>query len=112
MTTYTQEQIIQLAQQCWPSDRRMWAVDANLPGLLRFVELAAPSTSQWLPIETAPKDGSEFLARWAWYGGRIEVLSTYWDKRPPLAEWRVTSLLEMDVGFKPTHWMPLPPPAK
>lgn len=51
MTTYTQEHIIHLAQQCWPSDRRMWAVDANLPGLLRFVELAAPSTSQ--PMWTA-----------------------------------------------------------
>jgi hypothetical protein len=44
MTTYTQEHIIQLAQQCWPSDRRMWAVDANLLGLLRFVELVVPIT--------------------------------------------------------------------
>jgi hypothetical protein len=33
------DQIIQWAQECWPSDRRMWAVDAELPRLERFAAL-------------------------------------------------------------------------
>jgi hypothetical protein len=35
------EDIIKMAQACWPSDRRMWAVDADLPRLERFAALVA-----------------------------------------------------------------------
>jgi hypothetical protein len=34
------EDIIRMAQACWPSDRRMWAVDADLPRLERFFHMA------------------------------------------------------------------------
>jgi hypothetical protein len=37
----TQEDIIRMAQACWPSDRRMWSVDADLPRLERFAALVA-----------------------------------------------------------------------
>jgi len=37
----TQEDIIRMAQACWPSDRRMWSVDADLPRLERFATLVA-----------------------------------------------------------------------
>jgi hypothetical protein len=37
----TQEDIIRMAQACWPSDRRMWSVDADLPRLGRFAALVA-----------------------------------------------------------------------
>ena len=30
-----------MAQACWPSDRRMWAVDADLPRLECFAALVA-----------------------------------------------------------------------
>jgi hypothetical protein len=35
----TRDDIIGMAQACWPSDRRMWAVDADLPRLERFAAL-------------------------------------------------------------------------
>jgi hypothetical protein len=34
------DDIIRMAQACWPSDRRMWAVDADLPRLERFFHMA------------------------------------------------------------------------
>jgi hypothetical protein len=36
----TRDDIIRMAQACWPSDRRMWAVDADLPRLERFFHMA------------------------------------------------------------------------
>jgi hypothetical protein len=37
----TKEDILSLAQHCWPSDKRMWSVDADLPRLERFAALVA-----------------------------------------------------------------------
>ena len=37
----TTDDIIRMAQACWPSDRRMWSVDADLPRLERFAALVA-----------------------------------------------------------------------
>lgn len=37
----TKDEIFQIAQQCFPSDRRMWSVDADLPALERFAALVA-----------------------------------------------------------------------
>jgi hypothetical protein len=65
--------------------------------------------SEWLPIETAPKDGTQFLV----VNDRgIFVVS--WDKDGPdncLDDfWHVWSgKFWMDLrGMEPTHWMPLP----
>jgi hypothetical protein len=57
--------------------------------------------SEWQPIETAPKDGSDILA---WWNGHA-VIS--WNARQQ--SW------ESDDGMvaaktHPTHWMPLPEP--
>jgi len=38
------EDIIRMAQDCWPSDRRMWSVDADLPRLERFAALVAAAS--------------------------------------------------------------------
>lgn len=72
-----------------------------------------PQYGEWLPIESAPKDGAPYLA---WVKGR-EMAYTWWDE--------VTSCLgHKKMGFKtlngywanfgccenPTHWMPLPNP--
>lgn len=64
--------------------------------------------SEWQPIETAPKDGTQFLfnAPDLECGSSIGqiingVVCSSWDGKP-LGVW-VT---------KPTHWMPLPDPPR
>ena len=62
----------------------------------------AKAALQWQPIETAPKDGTEFLGSvGVSYQGGVVVL--HWDKDDGFIDW--------DADFwDPTHWMPLPPP--
>ena len=56
---------------------------------------------QWQPIETAPKDGIEFIAR---CGADKPSFSCFWDG---------TAFMHFDHGeglisYSPTEWMPLP----
>lgn len=68
---------------------------------------------RWMPIETAPKDGTRVLLNrfgipvWEGYyvheqepGMRLEI----WEKYGP--HWTRTGYEDLD--FNPTHWMPLP----
>ena len=61
---------------------------------------AAEAAMQWQSIETAPKDGTEFLGFvGVSYQGGVVVL--HWDKSDEFIDW--------DADFwDPTHWMPLP----
>jgi hypothetical protein len=68
---------------------------------------AAPTQveTQWQPIETAPKDGTEFVAAYARQGFVKQLVSYntihgHWQSK---GEW--------EPGFtqNATHWMPLPP---
>jgi len=88
---------------------------------------------EWQPIDTAPKDGTHFLA----YGnGKPEKAIIYDDEKDWKPRIRVCWRILMDshknedagnglfrrvpyvhdlgweggVHFAPTHWMPLPPP--
>ena len=66
----------------------------------------------WRPIESAPKDGTKFLA---WWGPEVgKPVITYWldnsNTRTPWAGWRVPSMQVLSVHSKATLWMPLPPP--
>lgn len=62
---------------------------------------------KWLPIETAPKDGTHILL-----AGKDFVMSGQFDSDPGLwfdsrgmgYEWEVWGSGELN----PTHWMPLP----
>lgn len=67
--------------------------------------------SEWQPIETAPKDGSDILV---W--DDFEISITFWGKTAhvPIYGW-----IQVDFGDlydlepmepQPTHWMPLPEP--
>ncbi len=66
---------------------------------------AEPKFGEWLPIESAPKDGTEILTFPHYY-------VTHW--LGGLQTWRghYNSTTEgFDrVSWKITHWMPLPPP--
>jgi len=71
--------------------------------------------SGWLPIETAPKDGTKIIV----YCKHMGVVGpSYWDadrySKRPIPYW--TNYGEILWGKKrtrfdqPTHWMPLPQP--
>jgi hypothetical protein len=77
--------------------------------------VATPIAPQWLPIESAPKDGSQVIAWWEAEGfDAVGVLMTSWldnsKTRVPWAGWRVPSMTPLPPRAKPTHWMPLPDP--
>jgi hypothetical protein len=72
---------------------------------VRLIEQAA-RMPVWLPIETAPKDGSTFLAR---DGG--EYYGMRWDS--DMDGWQVLCGQYVTVEAEPTHWTPIyiDPPA-
>jgi hypothetical protein len=57
--------------------------------------------TDWQPIETAPKDGTNLLVT----DGKITALGWHDEFDAPEDPW---------CGYikRPTHWMPLPPPPK
>lgn len=69
-----------------------------------LVKLRAPD--DWQPIETAPKDGSVFIAAWKCDGSGDIIVSgdVHW-WRP-----RRQFLSVADGLIYPTHWQPLPAP--
>lgn len=66
---------------------------------------------EWRPIETAPRDGSRFLA----YGGGLDdqVETCSWSEGTCC--WNLETFTaddrddEPDGYCRPTHWLPLPP---
>lgn len=83
--------------------------------------------TDWQPIETAPKDGTNIIAwvtRATWDVGedvmsmretrRPFVCAVYWDKRSNFGDgaWRVSEDFDLMVEAEATHWTPLPDPPK
>ena len=91
--------------------------------------------TEWMPIETAPKDGTRVLLYWPNYSdcvgeiGEPVVMIGQWKENPRIAGTPVQDRLGMspaywatsdeldDYGLAraehyPTHWMPLPTPPK
>ena len=71
--------------------------------------------SKWQPIETAPKDGTRFLAFFALeendeYYAQIVIIRWSYYKRWELAEY--SGELDYEFDSQPTYWMPLPNPPK
>ena len=66
---------------------------------------------EWQPIETAPKDGAEFLAFWPDF-----YRNNSWDMQRTWAEdgaWQSpTQKIPFGDPEAPTHWMLLPSPPK
>lgn len=62
--------------------------------------------SEWMPIETAPKDGTPILV---WNGDYLSM--SFWNKT--YKQWPdLTDQGSEENAFDdaPTHWMPLPEP--
>lgn len=83
----------------------------------RIRDIASSIEGQWLPIESAPQDGSTVLI----YGGTFDVYDhenlecnavcmAFYDKRHK--HWHGDEANAHDVFriHRPTHWMPLPTP--
>lgn len=62
--------------------------------------------SEWRPIETAPRDGTEILGAWR-YGNRSQ-----WFIEPvEYSEWTEGWSISWDHDdVNPSHWMPMPDP--
>jgi len=77
--------------------------------------------SEWMPIESAPKDGTSVLVCWAgadWDNSMAvayyeEGYSSYVDSAKGV-NWRDGGDLGCGgmIGAMPTHWQPLPDPPK
>lgn len=68
-------------------------------------------TGQWLPIESAPRDGTAILVSLSW----VDSCPEFFDIRvyrwhSPWKEWVQSGPLFRHDEVKPTHWMPLPEP--
>ena len=60
-------------------------------------------SNQWQPIETAPKDGTSVLT---WCDPYVEICFMHG------SVWITGRCDDFGEAETPTHWMPLPPPAK
>lgn len=75
-----------------------------------------PQTTRWRPIETAPRDGRDFLAYELRYRGVIQepyhaYYIAHWAEDPDPMEPNGWIDLNSDTwGASPTHWQPLEPP--
>ena len=72
--------------------------------LIREIARLREKLVEWQPIETAPKDGKEFLVCNTRQGNVKQLVS--WNKVHGF--WQ--SKGKADVSFQWTHWMPLPEP--
>jgi len=72
---------------------------------------------EWQPIETAPTDGTviDITAKcWMFYSDTFKVRrfpDCYWTKGDSMSG-RNEHWVNVDNGWRPTHWMPRPEPPK
>jgi hypothetical protein len=84
---------------------------------------AQATAAQWMPIETAPKDGTAVLVmRDIWPGtksGRAEecnghntYIAAWWSGEGPNGAWvcYMDAVCDPICPIEPTHWQPLPQP--
>ena len=68
--------------------------------------------SDWLPISSAPKDGTTILAyfpKQTGFWARKDIAPVFWNKQFGHEDWGDVDTWFM-VKTQPSHWMPLPPP--
>jgi len=70
--------------------------------------------SEWQPIETAPKDGTQ-VDLWCCSGSDLRYGERYVDAEFLGGKWKYYSDCYegwVTISYTPTHWMPLPSPPK
>lgn len=80
-----------------------WAFDVADCALAAMPSACPADGSGWMPIETAPKDGTRFLA----YQKDRALCECWWQE--DFSNWSGW-LDDADSEPEPTHWMPLPAP--
>jgi hypothetical protein len=67
---------------------------------------AADEGCGWQPIETAPRNGTEFIAAYGRQGfvKQLVRFNTVW------GHWESKGVVTRGFETNATHWMPLPPP--
>jgi hypothetical protein len=104
----------QLSDGSWVPDRRL-LIDAfaiaGIRALLAAKADAARDAERWLPIESAPKDGTLVLA------GELEDCGFVLERGGSsiqfyqnVARYEGGKWQAWGQNFQPTHWRPLPPP--
>lgn len=70
---------------------------------------SALAGAEWRPIETAPKDGTKFLA-WPCFlqANMAAAVETSWYRHPSVEGWTTDAIDCGDYEFEPTIWMPIP----
>lgn len=73
--------------------------------------------SEWLPIETAPRDGTDILVMYMHIETQIVHNAFYIDDPDDGPAWwsydkSEVSRIRLDGWMTPTHWMSLPEPPK
>lgn len=112
MNVLSKERILALRDECKTKFSRTGGPWLDVEKFAHAVAEAAIAAyherrgmSGWHPIETAPKDGAEFLAY-----GKAGTFITAW--RPD--QCKGFGVIDSCCGYyedcEPTHWRPLPPP--
>lgn len=72
--------------------------------------IAAILPPRWMPIETAPRDGTDVLLFGpAPYGRPRPPLVAGWYDKGVIPGWYSYDEIEAELDMAPTHWMSLPP---
>lgn len=71
--------------------------------------------TSWEPIYTAPKDGTRvdlWVKHWRHWDDGFDTMrcpNCYWNDGDSMAN-RAPYWVNLESGWRPTHWMPLPSP--
>lgn len=124
----TREEVIRLAKEAdeyvadaielgFPKDQVKELRDERFAALVAAAEReeCANAQTKWLPIETAPKEGTEILVMHVCIETQI-VHNAFWiedeDDKKETGWWSYehseVSRIKLDDWLTPTHWMPLP----
>lgn len=98
--------IDEMARECAEKitdDFSIYAEDEEIHRLEDIIKQALRSVMpRWMPIETAPKDGTVILIM----KDNTKIASACWSETLNDGSWSFTATFQT---MKPTHWQPLPP---